>query len=903
MDTTEAATNLAELLVAGESEGEGKSNKNLQEGAKQGEIVEELKRKLAWLTASLSKVSEVPADELDEQVKIWAGDAREISYDIQDYVDTFMSRGMGHEHAEPFSLKDLVDKATNLCNKAKTNHDIHNVVNVDMYKAADNILHSPTLEPDFDPRLVGIDGPKSELAKRILEHDCSSRQKADVISIVGPGGLGKTALALSLMQELKAEFDYYFLVSVSFNPDTKKILKGILAQLDKYILMDEAWEIKLFIDKIVRLIENRRFLCVIDDLWDKSAWDTIKLALQDGDHGSKIIITTRNKAVAEYVGGAVYELKPLSDDDSRKLLNKRIFGKEDGCPADLRKVTEEILEKCGGVPLAIITTASLLASKPLHYMEWKRLNNSIGSELEKNPHVDKLMTILSLGYYDLPSHLKTCLLSLSKYPEHQLIRKDVLVWSWIAEGFITPAAGSSLEETGEGYFNELISGSLIQPVTNNDPNILIGEREVYACQVHGMVLELIIKLSAEEGFVVVTPSLSDGEQVGASALYQKEIRWLSLHNRSNNTYAMEKGTKKLSKVRSLAVFGHGHLMPSLSSFRVLRVLQLEDCSGLSNDHLKDLDKLYLLKFLRLYGLCIAELPESIGNLESLEILDIRGAGSAIRLPMSFGKLEKLVKLLAKRVKLPDGLSLENMKSLRELVGISITLDSMTEISKLGEQISVLGIEIAYKLKGTVVADGLNKLILKYLHTTTGLQELVLRTPISYPLDFLSQVSPGLQRFMSCGIYTTAFPRWINPSLSHLTRLSIGLCDVSVRPEDLEKLAKLPCLRFLKICVLDSSNEEKLIIRNSASEFPCLTEFQVDSIFLQFEHGAMQKLQILGLAGLTKDHFGSNAFDYGLDNLLSLRHVVVRFNCPEGWRAIREAIDAHPNHPSLDIARD
>ena len=61
---------------------------------------------------------------------------------------------------------------------------------------------------------------------------------------------------------------------------------------------------------------------------------------------------------------------------------------------------------------------------------------------------------------------------------------------------------------------------------------MLGETEVYACQLHDTVLELIIKLSAEEGFI--TASLSDVEQAGASSLHQREIiRRVSLHNSSN----------------------------------------------------------------------------------------------------------------------------------------------------------------------------------------------------------------------------------------------------------------------------------------------------------------------------------------------------------------------------------
>jgi hypothetical protein len=108
---------LAELLV-----GEYK----LQKGVKRE--IKELEEELTSMTAALRKVAEVPPDQLDEQVKIWASDVRELSYDIEDEVDTFMLRGKELGHTKPFSPKGLIRKGTNLIKKAKTNHQIHNVV-------------------------------------------------------------------------------------------------------------------------------------------------------------------------------------------------------------------------------------------------------------------------------------------------------------------------------------------------------------------------------------------------------------------------------------------------------------------------------------------------------------------------------------------------------------------------------------------------------------------------------------------------------------------------------------------------------------------------------------------------------------------------------------------------------
>jgi len=251
----------------------------LHKGAK-GEI-QELEKELRSMTAALCKVAEVPADQLDELVKIWARDVRELSYDIEDAVDTIMLQGTRHEPTMPFSLKGFIDRTINLFRMAVTNHQIHKVIKDIMHQVkmvnerrkrykVDEVSNRPVVET-IDPRLegmyrraaelVGIDGPKNELAKRLLEQEGSSKQ-SNIISIVGFGGLGKTTLANSLLQDLKAQFDCHFFVSVSFSPDIKKIFKNILVQLDenKYGHIDESWEIKLLIDKIIEFLKNRSML-------------------------------------------------------------------------------------------------------------------------------------------------------------------------------------------------------------------------------------------------------------------------------------------------------------------------------------------------------------------------------------------------------------------------------------------------------------------------------------------------------------------------------------------------------------------------------------------------------------------------------------------------------------------
>lgn len=96
--------------------------------------------------------------------------------------------------------------------------------------------------------------------------------------------------------------------------------------------------------------------------------------------------------------------------------------------------------------------------------------NDIGSALAKNDGAQNITAILSISYFDIRHHLRTCLLYLSLFPEDYEIEKQCLINRWIAEGFIHE----------EDYFKDLINRSMIGPV-----NVKYGQTK--ACRVHNII--------------------------------------------------------------------------------------------------------------------------------------------------------------------------------------------------------------------------------------------------------------------------------------------------------------------------------------------------------------------------------------------------------------------------------
>uniref|UniRef100_A0ACD5W3N7 Uncharacterized protein n=1 Tax=Avena sativa TaxID=4498 RepID=A0ACD5W3N7_AVESA len=303
-------------------------------------------------------------------------------------------------------------------------------------------------------------------------------------------------------------------------------------------------------------------------------------------------------------GDLVYKIKPLNVADSKKLFFKRIFGSEEKCPSTVKQASEDILRKCDGLPLVINAISGLLALHRESKEEWKRVKCSVAFSQGKSSGTDAMKYILSLSYFDLPLHLRSCLLYLTMFPEDYKIQVQRLVHRWISEGFIRGEHGEDLVELGETYFHELVNRSLIQPVG------IEYDGKASHCRVHDTILDFLISKATEENFCAF---------LGSHSKQDRRIHRVSLMGNEEQG-SVEK--LDLSHARTLGAFRYdGHkYFPTLLDSSPLRVLDVY-CYAVGNHHVKYIGRLSQLRYLNISFSDVSELPSEIGDLEYLETLD------------------------------------------------------------------------------------------------------------------------------------------------------------------------------------------------------------------------------------------------------------------------------------------
>ncbi|KAF8686785.1 hypothetical protein HU200_043427 [Digitaria exilis] len=879
-----------------------------------GGDVTELRDDLATMNALLRMQSEADDGAVDHFVREWMKQLRELAYDAEDSVDLYKLR-VKCRHGDGmaawwFKLKHLIRTLTERHRLAGEIHALraravaiserHARYGVNREALRRSETFAPMVglrstaallrakSPDESNKFVDIGGQAETFAKRLKEDEHHFK----VFSVVGFGGVGKTTLAMEVCQRLAVDFPYQAMVPVSqtFQPDRdlENLLKGILQQVvtpktddGKGVKEEKA----VGINELGAYLSDKRYLIVIDDVWTTQAWEAIEYKLAaaqtNNNCGGRIIVTTRIETVAEACSTAsarqhcIHHMEPLKLDDSKKLFLSKAFGKMDATyPEELTDVMDNILKKCSGIPLAIVSVANILAGYTSKD-KWERVCKSMGSEMVSHPTLEGMRHIVALSYNHLPHELKRCMMYLSIFPEDYEIDKDRLVSRWIAEGLVPEKRGCTLTEVAETYLDELVSRNMV--VRRFDEIF----RNVEWYRVHDVLLEVMVSKSLESNFVSLL-----GEQYGG-VLYDDRIRRLSIQG-SSSSLAIEHGME-VKHVRSLSMFQlqEGHkLLENLDRFVLLRVLDLEGCWGVTDQHVLHACKLYLLRFLSFKSTQISKVPPQVKKLEHLQVLNLNDTCITDRgLSDNVTTLKKLERLLCNRWVLPKGIG--KMKALRELDAVTLPANGVEIASELGEleQLETIAIHV-----GDSVSEEVRKALAPSLSKMYYLRRFwITSESVDENLEFLHDLRTPPRRLRDIwirGRVGTCLPAWIG-RLTHLVTFDMWRARLN-GDQLLGVLFKLPYLKRIHVGYLCCVDRE--LVARTNDRFPSLVSLEVSARRTEepeefrFEQGSMPELERFEIGFYRREHQVSIV---GMEHLTNLKEV--RLTGDKSSRALEHAL--------------
>ncbi|XP_028960868.1 putative disease resistance protein RGA3 [Malus domestica] len=652
---------------------------------------QKLKETVAGFQAVLLDAEQKQAN---NEVKLWLECVEDAVYEADDVLDEFNTEVQRRRNTKVLKKVRLFFSSSNqLVFGLKMGHKIKDInkrltevasrrtsLPLEVNREDTPFIMRERVTHSFIPKeniIIGRDEDKKAIIQLLL--DPISTENVSTISIVGFGGLGKTALAQLIFndEEIQNHFELKIWTCVSNVFELDKVVKKIL--------QSEHNGIEQLQNDLRKKVDGKKYLLVLDDVWneDQEKWLSLKYLLMCGGKGSRILITTRSETVATISDTAKpYTLRGLNKEQSWYLFKKMAFkdGKEP-TNSTIKTVGTEVARKCQGVPLAIRTIGGMLHTK-LHEIEWLNFKEKKLSKISQKEN--DILPTLKLSYDVLPSHLKHCFAYCSLFPPDYKISVQRLIRLWVAQGFIKSSdENECLEDVAFGYYRELLCRSFFQEEEEDESG------RIESCKMHDLMNELAILVSGVGSAVVDLNQKNFHEKLHHVSFNFKvdplewEVPTSLLNAKRIRTFLLPCQEYSIDKDGSLC---NSFCATIVSNFKSLRMLSLNRLGIITLPNC--LKKVKHLRYLDLCDNPMERLPDWIVGLSNLETLDLTGCSKLVELPRNIKKMINLRHLILegcwKLTRMPRGLGeLTGLRTLNNFV-LSENNSMLRDSASLGE---------------------------------------------------------------------------------------------------------------------------------------------------------------------------------------------------------------------------
>ncbi|QHO25263.1 Putative disease resistance RPP13-like protein [Arachis hypogaea] len=630
-------------------------------------------------------------------VKRWLENLQDAVYDADDLLDEIATKAATRKDPPPGNFlsrflnlqdREMVTRIEEIIARLQdiaSHKDILGLEKISV-KNMSGRIESTSLVQKSDV-FVGRDQEREDIVKLLL--DDSNDGKLSVIPIWGMGGIGKTTLAQWVFNDdrVQQKFDVKTWVCVGEEFDVLKVTKTVVEKATSGPCnLNDLDSVQL---RLKNELAGKNFLVVLDDMWINNymAWKKLLTPFQCGTeagrHGGRILVTTRNEKIANMVKShdhQAHNLSVLNDEDCWSLFaNLALLSKD---RLGFEKVGREIVKKCKGLPLAVQTLGSLLSTKD-DERDWNDiLNNEIWDFSEEE---SEILPALRISYYHLPSYLKRCFVYCSLYPKDYEFDRDELTLLWMAEGLLQqPRSGSTLEEVGYEYFNDLASRSFFQPSNNAYKKSFVMHDLIhdlatfYGRMFYFRTFELknVLKHDTKTrhlSYVLCNDSVSKIVEVCDSLKHARTLMQINLDTCDDF---------------SEGIIDPCHLLEELKCLRVLSFKSFSHEEDLLHD---TIGELIHLRYLDLSNTSVVTLPESLCDLYNLQTLKLRECENLEKLPSNMQNLVNLRHLDIENTDLeemPKGMG--KLKDLQTLTYSIVGKHEKNGIGELGELVNLGG---------------------------------------------------------------------------------------------------------------------------------------------------------------------------------------------------------------------